>query len=89
MPPPMRTMIALLSRVLVNPPEVYWDIQVENDQAYLQREALVQGVERLMTHAGNRNYERFKGDLQIISNALGKRLNTGAQDGQQIFALLN
>ncbi|HGY9625665.1 hypothetical protein WCE02_10015 [Pseudomonas juntendi] len=30
MPPPMRTMMALLSRLLINPPEVYWGIQLEN-----------------------------------------------------------
>ncbi|MBF8795547.1 prephenate dehydrogenase [Pseudomonas monteilii] len=89
MPPPMRTMMALLSRLLVNSPEVYWDIQLENDQACRQREALLQGVERLMANVGSQNYECFKGDLQIISNALGKRLNAGAIDCQYIFSLLN
>ena len=85
MPPPMRTMMALLSRLLVNSPELYWDIQLENDQACRHREALVQGVERLMNNVGSRDYECFKGDLQVISNALGKRLDTGAVDCQQIF----
>jgi prephenate dehydrogenase len=89
MPPPMRTMMALLSRLLINPPEVYWDIQLENDHACSQRKALVQGMERLMANVDDKDYDRFKGDLQVISNALGKRLNTGAVDCQHIFSLLN
>lgn len=76
------------ARLLVNPPEVYWDIQLENNQACRHREALVQGVERLITNVERRDYECFKGDLQVISNALGTRLNTGAVDCQQIFSLL-
>lgn len=42
-----------------------------------------------MTNVGSRDYDCFKGDLQVISNALGKRLDTGAVDCQQIFALLS
>ncbi|WP_248800981.1 prephenate dehydrogenase dimerization domain-containing protein [Pseudomonas sp. MWU13-2105] len=89
MPPPMRTMMALLSRLLVNPPEVYWDIQLENDQACHQREALAQGMERLMADVNDRDYECFRSDLQTISNSLGKLVNTGAVDCQHIFSLLN
>ncbi|MEG2614866.1 MAG: hypothetical protein RR996_07475, partial [Alistipes sp.] len=52
-------LMALLSRILVNPPEVYWDIQLENDQATAQREALVQGLERLQENIVEQDYERF------------------------------
>lgn len=89
MPPPMRTMMALLSRLLINPPEVYWGIQLENARAGYQREALAQGVERLMSHVEHQDYECFKCDLQAISNILGARLNTGAMECQQIFSLLS
>ena len=89
MPPPMRTMMALLSRILVNPPEVYWDIQLENDQASLQREALVRGLERLQENIAEQDYESFRSDLQTVSTVLGKRLNTGAVDCQHLFSLLN
>ncbi|WP_350600313.1 prephenate dehydrogenase dimerization domain-containing protein [Pseudomonas sp. 65/3-MNA-CIBAN-0223] len=89
MPPPMRTMMALLSRVLVSPPEVYWDIQLENDEASHQRAALAEGMERLMKSAAKRDYDEFRCDLQSISNALGSRLNSGAVDCQHIFSLLN
>ncbi|KAE9649336.1 prephenate dehydrogenase [Pseudomonas sp. PB105] len=89
MPPPMRTMMALLSRILVNPPEVYWDIQLENDQATAQREALVQGLERLRENIVEQDYERFRSDLQSVSKVLGKRLNAGAVDCQHLFSLLN
>lgn len=89
MPPPMRTMMALLSRILVNPPEVYWDIQLENDQATAQRDALVDGLKRLQENIVDQDYERFKSDLQSVSAALGKRLNAGAVDCQHLFSLLN
>ena len=89
MPPPMRTMMALLSRVLVNPPEVYWDIQLENDQANRQRAALAEGMERLMSNVSNQNFDEFRRDLQGVSDALGSRLNPGAVDCQHVFSLLN
>ena len=89
MPPPMRTMMALLSRILVNAPEVYWDIQMENDHASSQREALVKGLERLQENVAKQDYERFKDDLQTVSKTLGKQLNTGAVDCQHVFSLLN
>jgi len=89
MPPPMRTMMALLSRVLVNPPEVYWDIQLENDQANHQRAALAEGMERLMNNVSNQNFDEFRCDLRGVSNALGSRLNSGAVDCQHVFSLLN
>lgn len=89
MPPPMRTMMALLSRVLVNPPEVYWDIQLENDHAIKQREALVEGMKRLMESVRSQDYDGFSNDLQGVSNALGRRLNSGAVDCQHVFSLLN
>ena len=89
MPPPMRTMMALLSRILVNPPEVYWDIQLENDQASFQREVLIHGLEQPQENIAEQDYERFKNDLQNVSKTLGKRLNTGAVDCQHLFSLLN
>lgn len=89
MPPPMRTMMALLARILVNPPEVYWDIQLENEQASTQRKVLLKGLERLQETVGAHDYESFKNDLQSVSNTLGKRLNTGAVDCQHLFSLLN
>ena len=85
----MRTMMALLSRVLVNPSEVYWDIQLENDHANQQRAALADGLDRLMGNIRNQDYEGFKNDLQGVSNALGYRLNSGAVDCQHVFSLLN
>lgn len=89
MPPPMRTMMALLSRVLVNPPEVYWDIQLENDHASQQRAALAEGMDLLMGYVRNQDYEGFRSDLQRVSNTLGHRLNSGAVDCQHVFSLLN
>jgi prephenate dehydrogenase len=89
MPPPMRTMMALLSRVLVNPPEVYWDIQLENDHAIKQREALAEGMKCLTESVRSQDYDGFRNDLQGVSNALGRRLNSGAVDCQHMFSLLN
>jgi prephenate dehydrogenase len=82
-------MMALLSRVLVNPPEVYWDIQLENDQASHQRAALMEGMERLMKNVRNQDYDEFRRDLQGVSSTLGSRLNSGSVDCQHIFSLLN
>ncbi|MEO8644747.1 prephenate dehydrogenase dimerization domain-containing protein [Pseudomonas sp.] len=89
MPPPMRTMIALLSRILVNSPEVYWDIQIENDQACHQRTALAEGMERLIRTVADQDYNEFRNDLQGISNTLGTCLNSGSVDCQHVFSLLN
>ena len=89
MPPPMRTMMALLSRILVNPSEVYWDIQLENEQASHQRAALAEGMERLMKNIRIHDYDGFKRDLQDVSSVLGSRLDSGAVDCQHIFSLLN
>ncbi|MBM3104323.1 prephenate dehydrogenase/arogenate dehydrogenase family protein [Pseudomonas sp. P66] len=89
MPPPMRTMLALLSRLLVNPAEVYWGIQQENHQASQQRDALVQGMERLIRIVSDEDYQRFKHDLQTITTALGSRVDRGALDCQRIFSQLN
>ncbi|MEE1865159.1 prephenate dehydrogenase dimerization domain-containing protein [Pseudomonas auratipiscis] len=89
MPPPMRTMLALLSRLLVNPAEVYWDIQLQNHQASQQREALLQGMECLIRTVSDEDYPLFKEDLQTVARALGERLDSGALDCQQIFSQLN
>lgn len=89
MPPPMRTMMALLSRILVNPPEVYWDIQLENDLASHQRAALAEGMEQLIKNVRNQDFDEFRRDLQGVSNTLGSRLNSGTVDCQHVFSLLN
>lgn len=78
-----------MSRVLVNPPEVYWDIQLENDQAIKQREALAGGMKSLAERIRSQDYDGFCNDLQGVSNALGRRLNSGAVDCQHVFSLLN
>ncbi|WP_440974346.1 prephenate dehydrogenase dimerization domain-containing protein [Pseudomonas koreensis] len=89
MPPPMRTMLALLSHVLTNTPEGYWNIQLENDQINTQRQALIQGMKRLINHIEEQAYERFTDDLQGVARILGRRVDSGAVDCQHIFSLLN
>ncbi|MCE1645028.1 prephenate dehydrogenase/arogenate dehydrogenase family protein, partial [Enterobacter hormaechei] len=46
-PPPMRTMLALLSRILRNPIEVYWDVQYENPMAAEPRQELLHAIQQL------------------------------------------
>ena len=88
MPPPMRCMMALLARILVGSPEVYWGIQTENKYAQDQRKAIVQGIEELMSCVVSGEFERFKEQLLVVSHYMDVGVDSGAIDCQRIFSLL-
>lgn len=87
-PPPMRTMMALLSRILSNPKEVYWDIQHENTYATKQRDALAESLTQLSHRVRNHDQQGFAKELSDVAQALGGHRVTGAEECQRLFSLL-
>ena len=87
-PPPMRTMLALLSRILTNPAEVYWDIQSENPHGERQRAALSDSIRQLSSMVGAKDSEAFALRLRQVAARLGTHLESGAEDCQAMFSSL-
>ena len=88
-PPPMRMMMALLSRVLVNPAQVYWDIQSENDHAKGARAALRVGLEQVTSIVDCQQEDEFCRTLETVAQALGEQLPAGAEQCHHLFGALN
>ncbi|UVJ42091.1 prephenate dehydrogenase/arogenate dehydrogenase family protein [Pseudomonas sp. LS1212] len=88
-PPPMRTMMALLSRILSNPMEVYWDIQYENPYAAEQRDVLVEALTQLRGWMHNNDQKAFSNQLIDVAQQLGAHRASGASECQRLFSLLN
>ncbi|WP_350305097.1 prephenate dehydrogenase dimerization domain-containing protein [Photorhabdus viridis] len=87
-PPPMRTMLALLSRVLLNPMEVYWDVQYENPIAAEPRRELLHAIQQLDSIVQAGDQTAFGNNLRHIAQQLGEQLNISAADCQHIFSTL-
>ncbi|MCY1439615.1 T-protein [compost metagenome] len=88
-PPPMRTMVALLSRMLSNPVEVYWDIQHENTFAAEHRESLIKALGQLSDRVHGDEQQGFTNDLINVARTLGAHRISGAEECQRLFSLLN
>lgn len=88
-PPPMRTLFALVSRILANPVEVYWDVQHENPHAAEQRTRLVNALTRLYQGVHEHDQQLFARQLSDVAYALGSHRLSGARDCEQLFRLLN
>ncbi|MNO90447.1 T-protein [compost metagenome] len=88
-PPPMRTMLALLSRILCNPVEVYWDIQRENTFAAEQRESLAKAMGQLSDRVHGDEQHEFANELIDIAQTLGAHRINGAEECQRLFSSLN
>ncbi len=87
-PPPMRTMLALLSRILRNPIEVYWDVQHENPMAAEPRQALLHAIQQLNSIVQAGDQTEFGNNLGDIAQQLGEQLDISAADCQHIFSTL-
>ncbi|MGV7960582.1 prephenate dehydrogenase/arogenate dehydrogenase family protein [Photorhabdus tasmaniensis] len=87
-PPPMRTMLALLSRILRNPMEVYWDVQYENPMAAEPRQELLYAIQQLDSIVQAGDQTEFGNNLRHIAQQLGEQLNISAADCQHIFSTL-
>ncbi|MDC9580034.1 prephenate dehydrogenase/arogenate dehydrogenase family protein [Xenorhabdus sp. PR6a] len=88
-PPPMRTMLALLSRLLVNPKEIYWDIQYENYMAVEIRKNILDELSLLDSMVQSGDKVEFNHSLDEIKIKLGEWLYTSYTDCQHIFQSLN
>ncbi|MFJ6748331.1 MULTISPECIES: NAD-binding protein [unclassified Streptomyces] len=73
-PPPHRTLLALLARVLSGAPEVYWDVQYANPEAPAARRALADGIRRLATVVEEGAEDDFGALLDELRDYLGPDL---------------
>ncbi|OHX10941.1 hypothetical protein BI343_04915 [Chromobacterium amazonense] len=87
-PPPMRAMLALLSRILSNPAEIYWDIQSENPHGERQRTALSDSLRQLSSMVEAKDGGAFSQELQRTADRLGMHLASSARDCQAMFSNL-
>jgi prephenate dehydrogenase len=85
-PPPHRTLLALLARILSGEPEVYWDIQDANPFAKDARQALASGVAKLGALVDAGDNERFTAWLIDQAELLGDLRGPLAEDCARIFA---
>jgi prephenate dehydrogenase len=89
MPPPMRTMLALLSRILLNPKEIYWDIQYENPIAIDIRKSISNEISILNSIIQSGDNVKFNDSLDEIKLKLDKWVYPSHTDCQYIFQYLS
>jgi len=86
MPPPHRTLLALVARILSADPVVYWDIQVSNPYAADARRALessAQELTKLIENQDQRGFEKSLASLARLFDA--KQLEKFQQVCSKIF----
>lgn len=71
MPPPHRTLLALLARILSADPEVYWDIQVANPGGGALRDELSECVESLRSMVDANDESSFRRALESVREIFG------------------
>ncbi|MGL5857763.1 MAG: ATP-grasp domain-containing protein [Angustibacter sp.] len=86
-PPPARTLLALVCRILSSPPEIYWDIQHANAAGAARRQALRQALDDLDTTVAARDFGRFQATLAAASHWLGEQVSVSAQECSRLFDL--
>ena len=84
-PPPHRTMLALLARIVTGTPEVYRDIQAAHPYASDARTALSQGLAQLDDAVSRDRFEVF---LDELADWLGPTREQLAADCADLFAHL-
>jgi prephenate dehydrogenase len=72
MPPPHRTMLALLARILKADPEVYWDIQAGNPRAETIRSQLIAAAVHLQETVKADDTSGFRADLASLRQLFGE-----------------
>ncbi|WP_256370624.1 prephenate dehydrogenase/arogenate dehydrogenase family protein [Micromonospora sp. KC723] len=85
-PPPHRTMLALLARLLSNSPEVYWDVQAANPCAPSARAALAAGLRDLARLVDEEDAEGFGRAFTGIRELFGPDLDLHQQRCAEMFA---
>jgi prephenate dehydrogenase len=88
-PPPMRALIALLSRILVNPVEVYWDIQWSNSNSSGVRKKLIESLASIDSMAAEGDFGQFVNALNGVAVKFGRYVDEGSADCEGIFGVLS
>ncbi|PZT70917.1 prephenate dehydrogenase/arogenate dehydrogenase family protein [Streptomyces sp. SW4] len=70
-PPPHRTLLMLLARIVSGSPEVYWDVQAGNPHADAARRALGHGLERIGRAVADGDEAAFEALVKELRTALG------------------
>jgi len=86
MPPPHRTLLALIARILSADPEVYWDIQSSNPYAAEARTALESSAKEFSTLVENQDQHDFEKLMTSMTGLFdAKQLKKYQQICSQIF----
>jgi 4-amino-4-deoxyprephenate dehydrogenase len=83
--PPHLVLLALLSRILSNEVEVYWDIQTANPYAASARKALIDGMQYFDNVVAQEDFESFKQLFESLSALFGSNLSSSATQCSKIF----
>jgi prephenate dehydrogenase len=87
-PPPHRTLLALLARIITGTPEVYRDIQAAHPYAHEARRAVSDAITQLDDAATSTSAARFEEILAELAEWLGPERERLAGDCAELFAHL-
>ncbi|WP_339531022.1 prephenate dehydrogenase dimerization domain-containing protein [Pseudomonas mucidolens] len=87
-PPPMRTMLALVARMLQNDPQTYWDIQKYNAAAQDQRDQLNASLAQLSALSQQPTVSGFASELENVRLLLGEHAGPYGEACANLFDLL-
>lgn len=87
-PPPMKTMLALVARMLHNDPQTYWDIQKYNTGAQDQRDQLSGSLDRLDSLSRQPTVTAFARELEDVRLLLGDHAGTYGDTCANLFDML-
>ncbi|NUU38430.1 prephenate dehydrogenase dimerization domain-containing protein [Pseudomonas sp. C2B4] len=88
-PPPMKTMLSLVARVLHNAPVIYWDIQKHNGAAQQQRDQLSASLGMLDHMCGVDTPEAFAEKLNAVQRQLGTYVDVYGETCEALFKTLS
>ncbi|QXI26838.1 prephenate dehydrogenase dimerization domain-containing protein [Pseudomonas vanderleydeniana] len=88
-PPPMRTLLSLSARILLNAPVTYWDIQKHNSAGQLQRDRLADSLGRLDHLCRLDTPERFAEEMATARRQLGRYVEDYGETCELLFTVLN
>ncbi|WBG61841.1 prephenate dehydrogenase dimerization domain-containing protein [Pseudomonas citronellolis] len=87
-PPPMKTMLALVARMLQNAPQTYWDIQKYNTGAQEQRDQLIANLDHLNSMSRQPTVADFASELGYVRVLLGEHAGPYGEACANLFDLL-
>ncbi|MGY2200395.1 prephenate dehydrogenase dimerization domain-containing protein [Pseudomonas gingeri] len=88
-PPPMRTLLSLSARILLNAPVTYWDIQKHNSAGQLQRDRLSDSLAMLDQLCGLDTPERFAEEIVAVRRQLGGYVDEYGKTCETLFNVLS